>query len=323
MPTIRYQDRDHACEAGETVLECLERHGVDVPSSCRAGVCQTCLMQALEGEIPAAGQQGLKETLVAQGYFLACVTKPEGDLTVTLPEAGDVRVPAMVLEKTHLTPFIVRLRLKPRKKYDWHPGQFLNLFNGNLSRSYSIASLPEEGYVELHIARVEGGKMSGWVFETLEAGQEVEISRPLGNMFYVAGRPEQPLLMIGTGTGLAPLYGIVRDALKQGHQGEIWLYHGSRSVEGLYLRDDLRALAEQHPQFHYQPCLSDGEPPAGSGIVPGRPNDVALAAHPDLKGWRVFLCGNPDMVKAAQRQVFLAGVSMSDILSDPFEPSGS
>ncbi len=323
MPIIRYRDEEYTCEPGETVLDCLERHGVEVPSSCRAGVCQTCLMQALEGEVPASGQQGLKETMVAQGYFLACVTKPEGDLTVTLPEASQVRVPAVVLEKTLLTPFITRLRLKPRKKYDWHPGQFLNLFNGNLNRSYSIASLPEEGFVELHIARVEGGKMSGWIFDNLAEGDEVEISRPLGNMFYIPGRPEQPLLMIGTGTGLAPLYGIIRDALKQGHSGEIWLYHGSRSVEGLYLGEALRALEAEHGNFHYRPCLSQGEPPAGSGITAGRPNEVALAEHPELKDWRAFLCGNPDMVKAAQRQVFLAGVSMSDILSDPFEPSGS
>lgn len=319
MVMIRYEDNEYACEPGETVLECLERHGVSVPNSCRAGVCQTCLMQALEGEVPAEGQSGLKDTLVMQKFFLACITKPTGDLTVALPDAAQVRVPAEVLEKDLLAPFIVRLRLKPKKKYDWHPGQFLNLFRGDLTRSYSIASLPEEGFVELHIARVPGGKMSGWVFDELQVGEAVEISRPQGKMFYVPGRPDQPLLMIATGTGLAPLYGILRDALEQGHTGPIWLYHGSRVAEGLYLRETLQQLAETHPNVHYRPCLSQGEPPVG--VTAGRPNEVALEEHPDLKGWRVFLCGNPDMVKAAQRQVFLAGASMQDILTDPFEPA--
>ncbi len=319
MPTIRYQAHEYACEAGETVLECLERHGVSVPTSCRSGVCQTCLMRALEGEVPPEGQQGLKETMKVQGYFLACVTKPQGDLTVALAEEAGATVSAEVMEKTLLAPFVVRLRLRPQGAYSWRPGQFLNLHHDGLVRSYSIASLPEEGEVELHVARVPEGKVSGWIFDRLAVGDRVEISQPQGKMFYLPGQPETPLLMIATGTGLAPLYGILRDALKQGHRGEIWLYHGSRSPEGLYLREVLEALAAEHPNVHYRPCLSQGAPPAG--VAAGRPNEVALADHPDLKGWRVFLCGNPAMVKDAQRQVFLAGANMGDILTDPFEPA--
>jgi len=46
--------------------------------------------------------------------------------------------------------------------------------------------------------------------------------------------------------------------------------------------------------------------------------DVALADNPDLSGWRVFLCGNPDMVNAARQQTFFAGASMREIYADPF-----
>ena len=53
----------------------------------------------------------------------------------------------------------------------------------------------------------------------------------------------------------------------------------------------------------------------------GRAADLALAAHPDLTGWRVFLCGHPGMVKTSKKLSYLAGASMADIYSDPFEIS--
>jgi malonyl-CoA/methylmalonyl-CoA synthetase len=64
-------------------------------------------------------------------------------------------------------------------------------------------------------------------------GTEFIISAAIGQCFYVSGRSQQPLLLVGSGSGLAPLYGIARSALAQGHEGDIWLYHGSHTVEGL------------------------------------------------------------------------------------------
>ena len=80
MPRIFFEKQSYACQDNESVLDCLTGHGVPVPSSCRSGICQTCLMRAVEGAVPLAAQQGLKETLRAQNYFLACVCKPTNDL---------------------------------------------------------------------------------------------------------------------------------------------------------------------------------------------------------------------------------------------------
>ncbi len=49
---------------------------------------------------------------------------------------------------------------------------------------------------------------------------------------------------------------------------------------------------------------------------------AALDESPDLSGWRVYLCGNPQMVEAARMQTFLAGAGSSEIFADPFLPSG-
>jgi ferredoxin-NADP reductase len=160
------------------------------------------------------------------------------------------------------------------------------------------------------------GRVSGWIHEQLRVGQTVELRGPSGNCFYVPGKPEQPLLFIGTGSGLAPLFGIIRDALHRGHTGPLRLYHGSRDIQGLYLAGELRDLARDYSQFDYVPCLSG--PEVSAHHAAGRAHDVALAEIPELKGWRVYLCGHPVMVQQAQMRAFLAGASLQDIHADAF-----
>lgn len=103
------------------------------------------------------------------------------------------------------------------------------------------------------------------------------------------GRPEQPLLLAGTGTGLAPLYGVARDALEAGHTGPVRLFHGALEVRGLYLVEALRALIR------------------------------AECPHP--VGWRAYLCGNPERVLSLKKKLFLAGLSLKDLHADAFLPS--
>ena len=150
----------------------------------------------------------------------------------------------------------------------------------------------------------------------LQPGDKVEISPATGDCFYTPGQPEQNLLLVGTGTGLAPLYGILREALRQDHRGQIQLYHGSSTVDGLYLQEELQAIAKAHDNVHYHPCISRGTPPAG--VTSGRANERALTENSKLSGWRIYLCGREDMVKDMQKKTFLAGASMKDIYADPF-----
>ena len=323
MTAIRYGEASYDCAPGQTVLDCLTAGGVAVPSSCRAGVCQSCLMRAVEGEVPAAAQAGLKPTLAAQGYFLACSCRPQAPLSVALPDAAQLRLAAEVVSIESLNADIVAVRLRPSRELAYRAGQFIRLFRDeSQSRCYSLASVPElDEALEIHVRAVPGGQVSGWVHRDLRAGDAVQIADSSGQCFYVDDRPEQPLLLMGTGSGLAPLYGIVRDALNRGHRGPVWLYHGSTGPQGLYRTGELRALSERHPGLRYVPCVSEGTAPAG--LRAGTPLDAALADHPDLGGWRVFLCGHPELVRRGRMEAFMAGASMADIYADPFVPSGA
>lgn len=323
MVNIRFANEKYALEPDETVLECLERTAHEMPFSCRNGVCLTCMMRARAGALPDAAQAGLRESQKQQGYFLPCVCRPDDDLEIESPTDAELFGRATVSEIAHLSASICRLRLRTATPLFYHAGQFINLRRKDgLMRSYSLASLPRiENFLELHIKRLGGGEMSNWIHDDLVVGEAFDIQGPNGDCYYVGGAHDRPLLLIGNGSGLAPLYGIARDALVDGHRGPIYLYHGSRTAKGLYYCDELNALAQDHENFHYRPCLSgdEAETRAALGAREGRAEMMAFADHDKLSGWGVYLCGYPPMVQSAKKLAFLAGAALQDILADSFE----
>jgi NAD(P)H-flavin reductase/ferredoxin len=311
---------------GETVLDALLRSEVAVPNSCRSGICQSCVLQATNGTPPADAQRGLKPAQRLRGMFLACACRPQGELPGQLPNGADgSRTAAVVRQVEHVGSAVARVLIEPNGAFDYYPGQFVNVVRpgDGLTRSYSLASLhsPDgvprgDDLLELHVRKVAGGRMSSWLHDEAQGGDPVELIGPLGDCFYVPGRPEQPILLVGTGTGLAPLYAIARDALRHGHTGPIRLYHGARDAAGLYFAEELDALAARHPQFGYTPCVLAG--PAGGQMRVGAIDQVVLADLPKLAGWRVFLCGDPALVNMLKKRVDLAGAAMKDIAADAF-----
>ncbi|WP_241757905.1 2Fe-2S iron-sulfur cluster-binding protein [Myxococcus landrumensis] len=319
MTQVKHESKWYPLEPEESVLDGLLRQGVAVPNSCRAGACQSCLMRATSGDVPDAARVGLKDTLRAQGYFLACVCKPVAGTRLEVSGADALRVPACIDSVTPLSSSVLRVRLSTRTPLDYRAGQYVSLLREDgLARSYSLASLPREGLLELHVRRIPGGLMSGWLSEHARAGDSVSVQGPAGSCFYVPGRFEQPLLLAGTGTGLAPLYGIIRDALESGHTGPIWLFQGARAPEGLYLTEELRELARRHSGFHYRPSVLTG----GSRDVAEGALDVLIRAEcPKPAGFRAFLCGDSDLVLSLRKKLFLSGLSLKDLHADVFLPS--
>lgn len=91
--TLRYGERAVTPMPGETVLNALLRAGIDVPFSCKAGVCHTCLARCTEGLIPERAQRGLEPHLVEKRYFLPCKCKAVTDMTLAPTQAPDLLAP--------------------------------------------------------------------------------------------------------------------------------------------------------------------------------------------------------------------------------------
>ena len=319
MPTLQYDGRSFVCADGESVLDTLLRNGVTVSHSCKAGSCGSCVMRATDGIVPARAQSGMKDSWKTQGYFLACVCRPEGDLRLA-GVGEDVKLGAAITCLNLLSPDVMQVRLRCDDPISFRAGQYVTLIRENgLSRSYSIASLPEDGDLELHVRRIAGGRMSGWLHGEAKIGDRVSVLGPSGECFYVPGREDQPLVLAGTGTGLAPLYGILRDALRHGHHGPVHLFHGALHRGGLYLVEELRRLVAQHPHVEYTPAVLNGD--SAEDVAVGSIDHVVLKRLPKLSGWRGFVCGDPALVQNLKKKLFLAGIASRDIYADAFVPA--
>ena len=324
MPSVRFEGQAYPLETGESVLDCLLRHQQSLAHSCKSGLCQSCLVQAVDSMPPAKAFNGLKPTLQATRHALACQWQPDGDVAIRLPASTDLDVEGTIAELQLLNPAVMRVRVKPANAEalaDCRPGQFLTLTNAaRVTRSYSVANdIRTDGVAEFHIASTAQGLFSSWIFQHARAGDSLSLRGPAGACFYVAEQTqEQPLLLAGTGTGLAPLWGIVHDALRQQHRGPITLLHAATTPAHLYYRHELRALAQAHRNFRYHAVIKQGPADDDSTEADAIATALALLPAERMADTRLYLCGNPLFVSSLRKQAFLKGLRSAHIYSDPF-----
>lgn len=319
MTSVAFEGNQCGVADGESVLDSLIRNGHDIPSGCRAGVCQACIMVVDAGDIPAPAQKGLSAAQIALNQFLSCQCKPAQPVAVRRASMAATRVEGTVVEKCWLNEQVLRLRLEAT--LDYIPGQYVTLWkDSRVARSYSLASHPDQDdFLEVHIKHIPGGKFSSWASGELGVGDSLGIQGPLGQCIYTA-TAGQPLLLAAIGTGLAPIYGILRDALAKGHSGPIDLVAGASSTAGFYLVDELQQLAEAHPGLNVHFVAQQADP---GFAVEADIYQYCKQAWPDMKGVRVLLCGADSFVRKMRKQCFLGGASMADISADVFLPFGT
>lgn len=324
MSQVQFEDAVIDLNEGESVLDGLLRSGIDMAFGCKSGVCQSCLVEVTEGAPPAAAQKGLNDAQTALGYMLSCQCRPEQAIRVKRIDASTQMVSSEVLDKQWLNENVLRLRV--RSELNYRAGQYITLWrNETLARSYSLASHPEsDDFLEFHIKVIPDGQLSPWLANEVMAGNRLSLQGPMGQCFYTATSPDQPLLMAAIGTGLAPIYGILKDALSQGHYGPIDVVLGARESNGFYLLDELADLAHQHSNLTIHVVSQADLPEDQDNIqsVQADLYDYCNELWPSLKGYRVFLCGADSFVKKLRKQSFLAGAGMGDISADVFIPAG-
>ncbi len=322
MTIITFEQQRYELQDDESLLDCLLRHNINYPCSCRSGVCQSCIAQLVDGKIEPAWQKGLRDTHCAKKYFLPCLAKPKCDIAFASTSLNEICSPAVIQSKYYLNNNVMAFHILVDPLQQWIPGQYVNLINPDgCRRSYSIANIPElDGYIELHIKIIPNGLMSEWLVHHAHEGVAIQLQGPMGDCFYF--NPTQaafPMILAGTGTGLAPLLGITRDALRHQHTGTIHLIHGGVCEEDLYLDATLQELNINNDSLCYESCVLHSD-----GIHQTESIDkVLLRAISDPINTRVYVCGPADTTKKLKLCAFLAGVPSANIYSDTFIDSRS
>jgi ferredoxin-NADP reductase/ferredoxin len=306
MPEIRIRGRCLNAAAGSNLLDVLRQADLPVNWSCRAGQCHSCLIQNLNRADVSPAQQGLSPEQQANGWLLACQCRVEQDLDLHLHDPASDSLPATIEHLETLPGQVIRLQLKPARAIRYQAGQHLVIWlSADLARTFSLASLPGEPLLEFHLQEREGSAFCQ-ALRTLPTGATCYLGAPSGHLGYDPEWHNQPLLLLASGTGLAPLQAIARNALAAGHNAPIQLRHWQRAGAPCYLQAELEHLAAQHPHLHLQ-LRSHSELEA----------DLRQLKPPG-RGTRALICGSPAFVERLRKPLFMAGLSGRQVLDEAF-----
>ncbi len=329
--TIEPLGRTIAVEDEQTILDAALRAGIWLPHACCHGLCATCKIQVVDGEIDhgEASSFALMDFERDEGKALACCARLQGDVVIEaeIDDEPDAEVIAVrdfagtVRRIEALTPTIKGVFVELDEPIHFQAGQYINLDidGGRCTRAFSLANAPGGGReVELNIRIVPGGEGTTWVHEQLRAGDRVRLSGPYGRFFVRKSAPEALLFMAG-GSGLSSPRAMILDLLASGDTRPITLVYGQRNLAELYYHDEFVALAARHAHFRYVPTLSDE--PAGSGWEGARGFvHEAAKAHfdGDFRGHKAYLCGPPAMIEACITTLMQGRLFENDIHTEKF-----
>ncbi len=310
MPELRVAEQRLTVAPASNLLDALLSGGVAVPYSCRAGSCHACLVRCLRGEPLDEQPDALDAQRREQGWRLACQCRIVDDLQVEVFDPVRDGLPARLASCDWLSPEVLRLRLIPQRPLRYRAGQHLVLWTASgVARPYSLASLPDEDpWLEFHLDCRQSGAFSD-AARALRPGDGLRLGELRGGaLHYDPDWQARPLWLLAAGTGLAPLYGVLREALRQDHQGAIRVIHLAHERSGHYLAEALAALAASHPQVQVE-LLCAAELPAALA-------ELRLVSRQTI----ALLCGHPDSVETFARRLYLAGIPRNQVFADLFLP---
>jgi NAD(P)H-flavin reductase/hemoglobin-like flavoprotein len=212
------------------------------------------------------------------------------------------------------------LRIRPRVRYEYLPGQSLSLETERrprLWRYYSPANAPRpDGLIELHVKARDGGPVSSALVRTVGIGDVLRLGPPLGHLT-VGEDSDRDLLLVAGGMGLAPLKAMVDRIARQGPPRRVDLFAGFRTEDQIYDRADLEQLAQEHSWLSVTFAVSDD---AFSSLVHGNIGDVVRRAGP-WSSREVRVAGPEAMVAATVAGLLEDGVPEQRVYSEVFAAS--
>jgi CDP-4-dehydro-6-deoxyglucose reductase len=327
--TVQPSGHTFTVDAGESVLDAALRQGIILPYGCRNGACGSCMGSVVDGDVSYGdgNPPALDDDAAAAGKALFCQAHADSDLTIQVREvdaARDIEIktlPCRVEKLEHLAHDVIRIHLKmpATERLQFLAGQYIDvLIKDHDPRSFSIANAPhDDEYLELHIRYVEGGLFTDQVFHHMKEKTLLRIKGPLGT-FFLREDSDRPIVLIGGGTGFAPLKGILEHAFEIGVERPIHLFWGVRARRDLYLDELPQQFVREHSNFSYTPVLSDPQPGDDWDGETGFVSDAVVRAIPDLSGHDVYMSGPPVMVEAGHALFMQHGLDESRFFSDAF-----
>lgn len=325
-------EKELTVTGGSPLLSTLKTEKIYIPSACGGkGTCAYCKVKVLEGggpvlptETPYLSPEELKDNV-----RLSCQVKVKEDLKIEIPEelflVKQYRAKIIdIIDLTHEIKGLSMDLLSPEEGITFKPGQYVQLevpkykkISTPEFRAYSISSdSREHGSLELVITKVPEGAVTTYVHEYLKVGNELTIYGPYGD-FYVRDS-DRGVLMIATGSGLAPMKSILHQIEGDNVQRESMLFFGAKTMGDLYYYNELKKLEKKINSFKFYSVLSRADNDDSWDGEKGRVTNLIEKYIPKNATFDVYLCGAPPMIEACMKLLEKKGIPEEHMYFDKF-----
>ncbi|RDV29131.1 Na+-transporting NADH:ubiquinone oxidoreductase subunit F [Alteromonas aestuariivivens] len=341
------------------ILDGLAEHGIALPSTCGGGgTCGRCKVLINPSTEPtSADHEQFSVDELEQGFRLACQHFSTDVQDMTLFDVTDAKKVTLELTNSRfVSSNIKELRFKvignrltykagafvrffiPHGHGDVRPKNIPHQYAGNWEgvpdeqferhaclRSYSLASdshTSEELVFAIKYQRapepgVPAGVGSSYLCN-MEPGQRVDAMGPFED-FYAEPDYSGPMILIGAGSGMAPLRSIILERLRVMKSTQpINFYFGARTEEDLLYQQEFFALSRKFSNFHFTPVLSRASDDWLGATGYAQQVLFANSTTSDLLAAKYFICGPAGMMDDAMNQLRELGVEAKDLYFDSF-----
>jgi ring-1,2-phenylacetyl-CoA epoxidase subunit PaaE len=168
-------------------------------------------------------------------------------------------------------------------KVKYRSGQFITLvsrINGRkYNRAYSFSSSPSvDPTINITVKRMKDGIVSNYLNDKVNIGDMLEFRGPYGNFSYDFNLNPSPLFLWGAGSGITPLYSILKEILNKNIDTKVYLVYANRNENTTIFRDELDELANLHAnRFKLTYLYSREEISGRKNPIRGRINEKFLS----------------------------------------------
>jgi ferredoxin-NADP reductase len=190
-------------------------------------------------------------------------------------------------------------------------------------RSYSVASAPAPGRLEITVQRVNDGEVSPYLVDVARPGDSIQLRGPIGGYFVWSPQRTAPVTLVAGGSGVVPLMSMVRARHAMSSPTPFRIIYSVRTPEDTIYADELQALAGDDGGLDLSYVYTRTAPGGWRGQV-GRIDAARLTAgswpvemEPD-----VFVCGPTSFVETVADLLVDAGHEEDRIRTERFGATG-
>ena len=328
-------------EEDETVLDAAFRQGIALPHGCKEGQCSACKCVLLDGEVDMLKYStfALNDSERDTGHVLMCRSLAFTDLEIELlnydEEVLSKSIPVKdfsgrIVTFDRLTHDIRGVEIEIDSPLKFWAGQYVDITvtteeGETITRSFSMANPPSETTkLSFIIKKYPDGKFSNQIDSGgIRKEAEVRVRGPYGMCFRREGR-EGPVILVGAGSGMSPVWSILNDHLASGEDRPVYYFYGARSRDDLFKLDEIAAITDAHPEVTFIPVLShaddDAEWTGERGFVheavDRKLRELGIEGEGD-----VYACGPPPMIDALTPTLFMLDFDTERVFYDKFTPT--